>query len=314
MSNILKTAFLSTVFAIFLPSNSMDLSSIESSAVPLALVSTGLVTAGMGIYCCWSSKNKRAIATQELRSLLEQSLDNPAEDRIQAIIGAIKKGADIPLHIDNNNREYLLNTPLHLAAKCNHVELAELLIEKKADIRAANFFGDDPMVEAMDSLESVQNIDVIKLFLANGYPINKKNSFNEIPLHHALQRHKSQVAEFLLGQGADINAQDQWGNTPLHKACTLTSAKLLLAKGANFDIKNNGGETALGSALSCRQKSIVDAIKNKQKEIQQKNITQLAHAARDICDLDELGLGEYVAGYAAPKLEECSFALSQKID
>ena len=314
MLNILKTAFLSTVFVTFLPSNSMELSSIESSPVQLALVSAGLVTAGIGIYCCWSNENKRDLATQELQSLLEQSLDNPTEDRIQAIIGAIKRGADIPLHIDSDDMKYLWNTPLHLAAKCNHAELAELLIEKKADIRAVNFLGDTPMTEAMYSLESVQNIDVIKLFLVNGYPINKKNCLNEIALHHAIQSHKSQVAEFLLEQGSDINTQDQWGSTPLHKAVTLRCAKVLLANGANFDITNRRGETALGSALISRKKEIIGAIKNKQKEIQQKNITQLAHAARDICDLDELGLGEFVAGYAAPKLEECSFALSQKLN
>ena len=53
---------------------------------------------------------------------------------------------------------------------------------------------------------------------------------------------------FFIQQGADVNAQDKTGFTPLHYACALHNfnlAKLLIENGANIEIKDFKGFTPL---------------------------------------------------------------------
>ena len=59
------------------------------------------------------------------------------------------------------------------------------------------------------------------------------------------------VAAWLIESGADLNAADQYGNTPLMHAvmgCNKEMAALLLERGARTDIKNNDGKTAYDMA------------------------------------------------------------------
>ncbi len=52
------------------------------------------------------------------------------------------------------------------------------------------------------------------------------------------------VAELLLAKGADVNATNNDGDTPLHCAAYHRDmAELLLNKGANVSAKNKRGET-----------------------------------------------------------------------
>jgi Ankyrin repeats (many copies) len=58
----------------------------------------------------------------------------------------------------------------------------------------------------------------------------------------------SDVARLLIDRGADLQAQDQQGNTPLHWALEkgrIATARLLVDREADIGIKNNQGMTAL---------------------------------------------------------------------
>jgi ankyrin repeat protein len=60
------------------------------------------------------------------------------------------------------------------------------------------------------------------------------------------------IALFLVNSGADINAIDLNGDTPLHKAVRNNWSKLvvqLLARGAEVNVMNWYGETPLQLAL-----------------------------------------------------------------
>ncbi len=69
-------------------------------------------------------------------------------------------------------------------------------------------------------------------------------------------------AEKLLVQGADVNARDEYGNTPLHYAARNPDAKngflyLLIAKGAEVNARNDSGQTPLHLAVQVIRKTAV---------------------------------------------------------
>lgn len=69
--------------------------------------------------------------------------------------------------------------------------------------------------------------------------------YRRTPLHWAAAKGNEDVAELLIGQGADVNAKDEKGRTPLHYIDDKDTAELLIAKGADVSAKGKYGNTPL---------------------------------------------------------------------
>ncbi len=97
------------------------------------------------------------------------------------------------------------------------------------------------------------NIEAVKQHLAAGTDVNAKNQNGYTPLHKAVDDGHKEIVELLITEGADVNAKEDGGGTPLHHAVLFVGdkelAELLTAKGADVNAKDNDGDTPLDWAI-----------------------------------------------------------------
>lgn len=94
---------------------------------------------------------------------------------------------------------------------------------------------------------------VVKLLLDEGANIREKDDDGMTALDWAVVAHRAEAAQVLLAGGADVNAVDRFGYTPLEYATTIDfgdadTAAALLGAGADPNIKDKTGKTALQQA------------------------------------------------------------------
>lgn len=101
-------------------------------------------------------------------------------------------------------------TPLHFALGNGHHDAARLLLERGADVNAADEgdFGSTPLHTAAGDRR------LAELLLAHGANVNARDKALRTPLFLA----SPEVMALLLAHGADVNAQDYLSLTPLIEA------------------------------------------------------------------------------------------------
>ena len=126
-------------------------------------------------------------------------------------------------------------------------------------IGARTFRGDNKQVQKFkteaNKIRTVKedHEKIMKKLLELGANINARDVAGNTPLHHCLTSVSNSItrsmARELLNSGADPNTKNRFGCTPLYEpvqAANLDSIKLLLEFGADPDIEDNDG-------LSCRK-------------------------------------------------------------
>lgn len=117
-----------------------------------------------------------------------------------------------------------------------------------------------------DLCEAVKKGDLAKvkeLVLADKESLGTKTEGGQTPLHLAAGAGNRPIIQFLIGQGADIDARDNQGNTPLHSAVSSKQvgiAKFLLAKGADVKIKNGQNMPVIVAALMSGSTELIGLI------------------------------------------------------
>ncbi len=110
------------------------------------------------------------------------------------------------------------------------------------------------MVRDMIEAASEGSLSTLRTLLDGGADVNARNTAGETPLHHAVWSTQHVCILHLLESGADPNAADKNGDTPLHLACRepeLPMIEYLLRFGADATLRNKKGETA--QEVLCRE-------------------------------------------------------------
>jgi len=84
--------------------------------------------------------------------------------------------------------------------------------------------------------------------MPRGADVNAKDEDGWTPLHFAATK---EIVELLINEGADVNAKNKWGGTPLHAAATngkKETVELLIAADADVNAKAKDGKTPLDMA------------------------------------------------------------------
>ena len=99
------------------------------------------------------------------------------------------------------------------------------------------------------------NIKLIETLLDTGADVNEQDEMGETPLHKALAtQYPKEIVSLLIKHGADVNIKDKEGRLPIHKVLSsqnpdIRLLTLLLENGADVNAKDKNGETPLQKAL-----------------------------------------------------------------
>lgn len=180
------------------------------------------------------------------------------ENNTLQALNLIETGADI------RQRDTNQHTALMLAAKAGNWSIVTALLDHDADVHAVDEQGNSALWYAILSQDNY-----VLLALLDTLEINRPNNAGVTPLIYALNTKNSDTIDTLLAYGADPNAPDSFGLTPLMHVVRLNTdndqykefVALLLSYHANTHIQNRDGNTILHDAINYLGDKAVDVIK-----------------------------------------------------
>ncbi len=130
----------------------------------------------------------------------------------------LASGAKVNLQPED---KLMCGTALHAAARGGHIAILDLLIANGADVNAEYKYG-TPLhlaVAPKHEVEDKRSGEIVKKLIARGANVNAKSlQEGRTPLHIAARRGRLKAVEILIAAGAEVNARDKKGKTPLSEA------------------------------------------------------------------------------------------------
>ncbi len=151
--------------------------------------------------------------------------------------------------IDVNQKDNEGQTALYTAVAHERMKIAEVLMKLPAiEVLEGNEYNQTLLEAAFEK----NYISFIKKLFDAEEDVNVKNDWSNTLLHTVAETGSSEILKSLLKiKGIDINAADIRGNTLLHLAAErghTEVVKVLLERGANKNAKNKNGKTPLNLA------------------------------------------------------------------
>jgi ankyrin repeat protein len=211
---------------------------------------------------------------------------------VELLYNNVKGHLDVSKYFNQWNK--YKNTPLYNAAEIasdsGNKDILNFILDPKngikADINAKGKYDDTILhmclLQRKNGIKKERNDQVIGILLEHGADPNINNKENITPVHYAAKFHNFEVLKMFLGGKikANVNAQDNDSNTPLHYAIIPNSnnelernnvVDLLIANGADLTLKNNKGQTPIEYLVEKRSKDAADNLIEYLEKRNQKN-------------------------------------------
>lgn len=144
-------------------------------------------------------------------------------------------------------------SPVVMAAMAGDCDSLRLLLAKGADPnRRMNLIGSFPISPLFAAI-GFGEPSTVEALLEGGASLRERDADNMTALDWAVLAHHTDEVKALIKAGADVNAVDRYGYTPLLYAATVDFgdadvANILLQAGADPNVKDKNGKTALAQA------------------------------------------------------------------
>jgi ankyrin repeat protein len=159
------------------------------------------------------------------------------------------------------------------------IEAKEKAKKEKPKVETPKQVSFDPqltqeLIKEMYNSSGDINIPKIQDLLDRGADVEAKDVDGWTPLHIVTYRNSIETAKLLIERGADVKAKDNDGWTPLHWASwnnAIELAKLLIERGADVEAKDNRGRTPLDFAANCNHTEIAKLLIEKGADVEAKD-------------------------------------------
>jgi ankyrin repeat protein len=118
------------------------------------------------------------------------------------------------------------------------------------------------------------NANIAEFLITRGADVNAKNKAGNTPLMMAAFINHTAIAEKLIGLGAEVNAKTKYGETPMHYAAEKNSAavaEVLIKSGSEVNIQVKDGKTLLHCAAENNSAAVAELLIQSGAEVDAKN-------------------------------------------